>query len=56
MDSDVDVSVILPVHNKVETDQFLSALESIRAQTKPAAELIVVIDGPVKSELQITIR
>ncbi len=56
MNIDVDVSVIMPVHNKVETDQFLSALESIRAQTKPASELIVVIDGPVELELQNTIN
>ena len=45
------LSVILPVYHKVSTAEFARSLNSVLTQTRPAHEVIVVVDGPVPPEL-----
>lgn len=45
------VSFVLPIYYKVELAEFDRAISSIRAQTSPADEVVVVCDGPVSSSI-----
>lgn len=43
----IELSVVMPVYARADAAHFRRALESIYAQTYPAAEVIVVEDGPL---------
>ena len=45
------ISVVLPVHRGVEASHFREALASVKSQTRPADEIVVVEDGPLTGEL-----
>lgn len=49
------ISVVIPVYHKVPPDQFRTALESVRDQTEPASEIVVVADGPLTPELDAVV-
>lgn len=49
------ISVVLPVYHRVPSEQFAASLESVLGQTQPAAEVIVVADGPLTPELEAVI-
>lgn len=47
MSDDFDLSVVMPVYHGVDPTHLQRALDSIYAQTLPAAEVVVVEDGPL---------
>lgn len=44
------ISVVVPVYHRVPPVPFREALESVRDQTAPPAEIVIVADGPLTDE------
>ncbi|WP_205474717.1 glycosyltransferase [Nocardioides sp. SYSU D00038] len=44
------VSLVVPVHAGIAPNHWRAALESVRAQTRPADEVVVVEDGPLTDD------
>lgn len=45
------ISVLAPVYGKVDAEHFRASLQSVFAQTEPAAEVVIIADGPLTDEL-----
>ncbi|MFD0996013.1 glycosyltransferase involved in cell wall biosynthesis [Pseudoclavibacter chungangensis] len=50
------ISVVLPVYHRIDPEQFGAALESLRTQTQPATEIVIVADGPLTPGLDAVIE
>jgi len=50
------MTVLLPVYARVPGDQFAGAIDSLRGQTLPADEILVVADGPLTPELELVLE
>ena len=49
------LSVVLPVHDRIEAHAFDACLESVFSQTRRAEEVVVVEDGPLGAELSVVL-
>lgn len=47
------LAVVLPVYSGDSATRFKLAIESLLCQTVPACEIIIVVDGPVSSDLDV---
>ncbi len=47
----LETSVLMSVYHRVEPDQLKQSLASLKWQTRPADQVVIVIDGPIPDEL-----
>lgn len=47
------LAALLTVYHRTDVAEFTTALNSLLAQTRPADELVVVLDGPVKDAVRL---
>ncbi|MDT2737240.1 glycosyltransferase [Enterococcus pseudoavium] len=50
--SNVDISLLMSVYVKEKPEYFKEALKSVVTQTLPVKEIVLVLDGPITSDLQ----
>ena len=50
------MSVVMPIYHKVRPEQFHRAVESLRTQTWPADEIVIVCDGPIDPDIDSYLR
>lgn len=54
--NNVDVSILMSVYIKEKPEYFREALQSVINQTAPVKEIVIVLDGPITSQLKSVIE